>query len=704
MYGTPLIRPSGTFSPRGGEKANHPCLPSPRDREKANRPCLPSPRVSGERVAEGRVRGRVIEVLLVVLLLFVACRNKHEAPPKVAAVATQAQSDWEADTLPSRDAYAGSAKCGECHEKKHDRWQRDWHAKALAEATPESVVGRFSGAHYKGESSEAWMERRGDAYFMRTRGATPEVKDFPISWVIGGKRMQDTVTAFDDGRWQVLPVYFHVTGGGAWVDYNESKQGKVGPDHPYYWTNFRRTSNKECLECHATGVDVRYDAKTHQWSTTMADAGVACEACHGPGARHAETKEKSDIVRPDHIDKKLAFAICGRCHGPHEPAFPILDWKDQFRPGEKYDDRYQALVVVDGKERSGEFFADGRPSSSSFEYQAVLQSRCSMRGGATCLSCHTAPHDDHHENDLKERNPDATCRTCHAAVFAKGEAHTHHQSVSCVGCHMPKVLSGVLDHFPDHALDVPNPENTVRHGVPNACGVCHADKKPADLAQTMSRWWPDAAARQARRTRLADAIDEKTSAQSLPALMAVVRDRDEAPTLRGAAALLLGQRFPREASATLVPLLYDPDPLVRSRFIEALGYAQARDAADAIAPFASDSPLPVRQMAALVLSSFGDARGLAACRLLMNVPKTSKLVRPHVALAIDAANHNDLDTAERELKTAVAEVPYLTDALVMLADIRMRRHDPAGAKEYLEEALRFNPQHRGANGRLAAMR
>ena len=42
-----------------------------------------------------------------------------------------------------------------------------------------------------------------------------------------------------DGRWQVLPVYFHTTGK-AWVDYTEAKQGALTPEHPFYWTNSRR--------------------------------------------------------------------------------------------------------------------------------------------------------------------------------------------------------------------------------------------------------------------------------------------------------------------------------------------------------------------------------------------------------------------------------------------------------------------------------
>ena len=624
----------------------------------------------------------MIRRLAPLLLLLAFCHREAVKPAKPAA-----HESWE--QLPSRDKYAGSDSCRDCHQKNYDRWTHDWHSRALSKAEQPFVAGRFDNAHFKGDSSEAFMSHRGDAYLMRTRNREGQLLDYNVEWVIGGKRMQDAVTVFDDGRWQVLPVYYHVTGHGDWVDYNESKQGKVGPDHPHFWTNFKRTVNKECLECHATGVDVRYDRATHAWSTTFADSGVACEACHGPGARHAETKAKGDIFRPSKND----MSVCGRCHGPHEPLFPLLVSNEQFRPGERYDDRYQALVITDGTERSGEFFADGRPSSSSFEYQALSQSRCK----STCLDCHTAPHQDHGPDEVAL---DRGCGNCHKTIDA---SHSHHQKVTCVDCHMPKLVSGVLDKFPDHAIDIPNPNNTIRHDVPNACTNCHKDKPPAAMQQAIESWWPDAPARQARRTRLADAIDEKTRSASLEPLTAVIRDASEAPTLRGACAVLLAQRFPGDATRVLVPLLHDPNQLVRAKFVEALGYAHTRDSLDPIATLMNDPSIQVREMSALVVASLGDHRGLDALEKLAADPKTRALFRPHVMLAIDAANRGDYDRATRELEFAVDEVPYAVDALVLLGDIAARRGDFVKARSWFDEALRFNPSHRGALARLAAL-
>jgi len=445
---------------------------------------------------------------------------------------------------------------------------------------------------------------------------------------------------------------------------------------------------------------VHYDRATHAWSTSFADAGVACESCHGPGARHAETKAKSDVIHPGHVAKDLQLSICARCHGPRDPLFPLLDAEDQFRPGQRYEDKYQPLVITDSTDRSGEFFADGRPNSSSFEYQALLQSRCFMSGGATCLACHTAPHKDHVANDIRV-DPNASCAECHKNIDAK--THSHHRTATCVDCHMPKLISGVLDKFADHAIDVPNPLNTIRHGVPNACNLCHTDRPPQSMQQAIETWYPDASKRQQRRLMLADAIDEKNAPLSVAPLISIVQDTNESPSLRGAAAILLAQRFPAIAATTIVPHLDDPSSLVRSRFIEALGYARAQSAADAIARLTNDPSIHVRQMAAIVLSSFHDARGDAAIEQLANDRETHALLRPHIALAIAAANRNDLDTAQRELTFVVDEAPYVVDSLVMLGEIRARRGDFAGARSWFEEALRFDPSHRRANALMKAL-
>ena len=607
----------------------------------------------------------------------------------------------------AQTAFVGSVGCRECHPAEAARWSQSWHARALAPARSEFVVGRFNGDHYKGTSSEAWMNRAGAEYQMRTINRSGELADYPIGWLIGGKRMQDTLTVMADGAWQVLPVYFHVTGGGTWVDYTEAKQGALSTSHPFFWTNFRRNANHECLDCHTTGLKTGYDREAQRWRTEFADPGVACESCHGPGGRHAETASAADIVNPARIDRDLAFAICGQCHGPRQPLFPILDESHHFRPGDRYDEFYQAVVVVDGPDRSGDFFADGRPKSSSYEYQALLQSRCYLTGKATCLTCHSAPHGEHVSSELKPGAAgDRSCRNCHAAILAQGTNHTHHtgkEAQSCVACHMPKVVSGVLDHFVDHALDVPAPLNTARHGIPSACGDCHEKKEATALQQDLLRLWPAAGKRQARRQRLADAIDEATAAQSETALVMVIGDATESPALRGAAAVLLGQRFPARATAPLIPLLRHPSSLLRARALEGLGFAKSKESADRVAELMSDSSVMVRQMAALVLTALGDPRAQAALRHLADDPQTSGLARPHLNLGMAELQRGNPNQGIEDLEHAVDRMPYLSDALAALARAYLGTGRPGLARERAMEALHFAPQNATAARVLAQL-
>lgn len=602
--------------------------------------------------------------------------------------------------------FAGSARCAECHEKEHARWRRGWHAKALAKAGPKSVVGRFTNVSFAGTSSEALMLRGAKgSYVMRTKGQGSEPADYVVSHVVGGRHMQDTLTELPDGRWQILPVYFHVTSR-QWVDYNEARQGTTDPGHSYYWTNVRRMVQHECMDCHVTGMQVGYDEASARWTTDFADAGVACETCHGPGAKHSDTSELVDIFQPKEATAELSLSVCASCHGPRVPLFPLFDVRHRYQPGQRYDDFYDPIVVVINGKMSADFFADGRPKTSSFEYQSLIQSACYRKGGATCLSCHVPPHAATHPSELPSADPDLGCRSCHKDKVAAGSAHTHHKDKAanrCVSCHMPKVLSGVLDAFADHALDVPSLTNTEKHHVPNACGVCHADKPTQALAAVAKAWWPELPAREARRVRLADAFDDATAPQSSQALTAVVNDTAEAPTLRGAALMVLAIRFGASAAPAIVPALRSPDPLVRAKACEALGGARVQKAADAVAPLVDDPALRVRLAATLALHAMGDPRAEPALRRLAQDPATEDLMMPRMLLGGMLARAGKLEESRGHLRAVVRASPYVTDALWHLAEVEARMGQDSAARALVERALALEPMHSGARNLRARL-
>ncbi|MFN7971204.1 MAG: HEAT repeat domain-containing protein [Acidobacteriota bacterium] len=508
----------------------------------------------------------------------------------------------------------------------------------------------------------------------------------------------------------MLPIYYHVTGKGEWVDYNETKQGPVGPDHPFFWTNFRRTANHECLDCHATGLSVSYDPTSRTFATAFADPGVACECCHGPGGKHAASLDPKDVVPPGKVAPELGLAICAQCHGARLPHFPVLDAAHRYRPGQPYADAYDPIAVTDGSSFLSDFYADGRPRVGSDEYLALLQSRCYMKGGATCLTCHTPPHAEHQGPDELRLFPaaasidprDAACRGCHADLFLRLDAHTHHrarEARTCVACHMPPVVSGVLDQLADHAIDVPAPGTTIRHGVPNACNACHEQATPQEMEAALYRLWPDAARRTERRRRLADAFDVATAATSESSLEAVLADGSEAETLRAAAASLLASRIKERAREPLLAALSDPSPLVRSAAASGLSWA-GPGVAPSLRPLLADPSTAVELAAAATLIASDDPEAEALYRRLAGAPATSGLVDPHIQLGLLDARRQRLAEAETELRTAIDLQFYNTYALVKLADVYMVTGRRQLAEATANEALRFDPQDREARKRL----
>jgi hypothetical protein len=92
-----------------------------------------------------------------------------------------------------------------------------------------------------------------------------------------------------------------------------------------------QTDNK-CHECHTTGFGAPTGFKTAAASADL--KGTTCEACHGPGSKHAEiakqfanqklTAEQEKAVR-DSIWKVLPKNVCISCHivqGHHESPTP----------------------------------------------------------------------------------------------------------------------------------------------------------------------------------------------------------------------------------------------------------------------------------------------------------------------------------------------------------------------------------------------
>lgn len=84
--------------------------------------------------------------------------------------------------------------------------------------------------------------------------------------------------------------------------------------------------------------------------TRVAEFGIACEACHGPGDIHVKDELTSSIVQPDYLMHRRASQVCGQCHSINiftdEKAGESWNASGlNYRPG---DELAQSLHVIRG--------------------------------------------------------------------------------------------------------------------------------------------------------------------------------------------------------------------------------------------------------------------------------------------------------------------------------------------------------------------
>lgn len=160
---------------------------------------------------------------------------------------------------------------------------------------------------------------------------------------------------------------------------------------------------------HAVEVD-----KKRGWT------GKTCEACHGPGSKHADSVSPADIINPSKVSLAETNRICLKCH---------LNQPSQV-----------------GRIMSGH-----------------------ARNEVACTSCHSI-HATHALDIVEGRSEriNKLCSSCHMSQWASFQKPFHHKlpenAMSCVDCHNPH--GSVLNHS----------IQTVNANEPG-CFKCHGDKR-----------------------------------------------------------------------------------------------------------------------------------------------------------------------------------------------------------------------------------
>ena len=437
----------------------------------------------------------------------------------------------------STDDYVGSATCQSCHPHQHATWYSSFHRTMTQVASEETIIGDFKDVELEHFGSRYFLSQDQDGFWVdvKTQRSTFALSQnehlrLPVSLLTGSHHMQAVWCESSNSRLLAMLPFIWLREEARWIPRAAAFLSPPGPPT----SEFGRW-NEKCLRCHTTHPQRRLfdDFRGQHADTRVAEFGIACESCHGPGGQHVahyqnpvrryrdrlSTNDVDFITNPAQLSAHQSSQVCGQCHGIldfHHPQDYQREIQEglEFRPG---DDLAQTNVIVqptqmDHAQLTPEehqslqqmFWSDGMVRVSGREFNGMVDTACFQDGEMSCLSCHqmhqspddSRPAEEWANDQLKhDIMGNDTCIQCHDH-FSDQEVlaqHTHHSAdstgSSCYNCHMSYTTYGLLKAIRSHTIDSPSVSTSLKTGRPNACNQCHLDQSLAWTAAHLERWY-----------------------------------------------------------------------------------------------------------------------------------------------------------------------------------------------------------------------
>ncbi len=344
----------------------------------------------------------------------------------VVAGCTTGMSSGSTSTAMAASAakqFVGSEKCQTCHQAEYTSWKGTWHSKMVR--TAKDGLLKDAGENWAKDSKGTAGPTKGNI-----SGAAATMED--VVFVVGS-------------HWkQRFLIPNPASGGHQFLDKQWNSIHKQW--EPYGQKN---TWEGQCSTCHATGYKVlAVNEKNVVTKWTMSEKNVGCEACHGPGSKHAAAGDKREIFNPGKASLAESSKVCGYCHirienerfltpeGNHSEFLPHPVIGESYKAGADdwtkwYPDKVlmagiQPEDVISknypGTDLNNAFFIDEAAQKSGFfearkhheQYQEHLQSAHFKKNVAGCVTCHSS-----HASASKPKPAKAvdSCKACHGATM-----------------------------------------------------------------------------------------------------------------------------------------------------------------------------------------------------------------------------------------------------------------------------------------------
>src|SRR4029077_1113436 len=229
---------------------------------------------------------------------------------------------WPRHNTPSANEYVGPGECAKCHAGKAATQKNTPMARtALPVADSDILATRERLTFQAGKISYQIATAGGKSGYDVTHG-TPSLSA-PLTWSFGDGHVGQSYLFERDGNFYESRVsYFDSLHA---LDFTPGR--KLTEPRNVEQAMSRPVSGSElvrCFSCHATGSTI--GDKLDRSGIT---AGISCEACHGPGRKHAvaqrlasaegqvlESDPKTDLIfDPARLKPADAVDFCGSCHG-----------------------------------------------------------------------------------------------------------------------------------------------------------------------------------------------------------------------------------------------------------------------------------------------------------------------------------------------------------------------------------------------------
>lgn len=342
---------------------------------------------------------------------------------------------WPTISTATLDAYAGSERCVRCHADESSSESLTSMQRAASQAADANLLRELSLAREGQGTTFSYapltysVSAAGPAVEYSVAEDTAKVTQ-RLDWVMGAGDLGQTFVYQRDDQWYqsrlsayARPPKLDATTGlrvEAIADLTEALGKRLSPDEV-----------RHCFSCHTV-----HATTSRGFNPLHAEAGLGCEACHGPGATHGKKMEeprtgplgKGDlsIFNPAKLAPANSIDFCGACH------------RTSGDVTESSNTTNDASVV-------------------RFQPYRLEKSRCwreTQDARLACVSC----HDPHQPLNRTDASYDKQCLGCHKAGSVGehvGKICTTGAQVRCVSCHMPKVeVASMHGEFTDHWIRV----------------------------------------------------------------------------------------------------------------------------------------------------------------------------------------------------------------------------------------------------------